>query len=142
MDQLNKMQEIMALQHLQEQMETLSKQLEELQEKQSTISITLSAVQELETIKVGSEILSPIADGIFIRTQLTDNTKAIVNIGKGITVEKNLNEVKEMVKGHEEKINLNCSEIESKMQEISNTLLEKIALLEMNEDNEETDHLD
>lgn len=135
MDQLNKMQEIMELQQLHEQMEQLSKQLQELQEKQSTISITLNAIKELETLEVGTDILSPIADGIFVKTKLEDNTKAIVNIGKGVTVEKNINEVLEMVKGHENNVSKNLIQIETQMQELSNNLLEKIAVLEMSEVN-------
>tara|TARA_Y100000310_G_scaffold342819_4_gene447631 strand:+ start:1418 stop:1822 length:405 start_codon:yes stop_codon:yes gene_type:complete len=131
------MQEIMELQHLQEQMEALSKQLEELQEKQGTISITVNAIKEIQNIKKGTEILAPLADGIFVRTQLNDNSTAIVNIGKGITVEKPLPEVLKMVQGHESKITKSSLEIETKMQDISNNLLEKIAKLEMSEVSEE-----
>ena len=132
----------MELQNLQEQMETLSRQIEELQEKQGTISITVNAIKELQNIKTGTEILAPLADGIFIRTQLNDNSTAIVNIGKGITVEKSLPEVLKMVQGHEEKINKSNLEIETQMETVSNTLLEKIAVLEMNDDDDDDSEIE
>ena len=137
MDEFNKMQEIMELQGMHQQMEELSKQLEALQEKQSAITITLNAIKELQTTKKGTEILAPIADGIFVKTTLENNTTAIVNIGKGITVEKKLPEVLEMVQGHEVSIAENTRTIETKMQEISTALLEKIAVLEMDQSNTE-----
>ena len=130
---MEKMEQIMELQRLQEQMETLSKQLEELQEKQGTISITLGALKELKETKNGTEILAPIADGIFVKTILDKNDTAVVNIGKGITVEKSIPQVIEMVKSHESNISKSTLTIEEQMQQISNTLLEKIAVLEMQE---------
>ncbi len=139
---MNKMQQIMELQQLQEQMENLSKQMDELQEKQSTISITINAIKEIQNITTGTEILAPLADGIFIRTSLNNNSTAIVNIGKGITVEKTIPEVLKMVEGHEKKINSSSIQIENKMQTVSDTLLEKIALLEMDDDSDIEDYTD
>lgn len=131
--ELNKMQEIMQLQQMHQQMEDLSKQLEDLQEKQTSISITINAIQELKKTQKGEEILVPIADGIFVKTTLCDNSVAIVNIGKGITVEKPLDEVIEMVQGHETTIQESSVKLEEKMQEVSHNLLEKITTLEMTE---------
>ena len=100
---------------------------------------TPPAIKELENTKIGTEILSPIADGIFIKTTLQKNTTAIVNVGRGITTEKTMPQVISMVESHKQNINKNIEKIESQMQLISNTLLEKITRLEMNKSNQ-VDH--
>ncbi|MBT4446612.1 prefoldin subunit alpha [archaeon] len=132
---MDNMQQIMQLQQMQEQLEDLSKQLEEIQEKQETIAITVNALDELRITENGTEILSPIADGIFVKTKLNDSSVAIVNIGNGITVEKPIADVIEMVKGHDVKMMHQSKLIETEMQTISNTILETITKLEMEESN-------
>ena len=79
--------------------------------------------------------MSPIADGIFVKTKLNDSSVAIVNIGNGITVEKPIADVIEMVKGHDVKMMHQSKLIETEMQTISNTILETITKLEMEESN-------
>ena len=130
---MDNMQQIMQLQQMQEQLESLSKKLEEVQEKQHTIGITVSALDELKSCQNGTEILAPIADGIFVKTKLDDSNVAIVNVGNGITVEKSISDVIKMVNGHEVKMVEQSESIESQMQEISNTILETITKLEMKE---------
>tara|TARA_Y100000310_G_scaffold319922_1_gene375760 strand:- start:25 stop:429 length:405 start_codon:yes stop_codon:yes gene_type:complete len=78
------------LSQLQEQFRMIGNQLAEL-------DIIQNSVDELQDIKKGSNILAPISNGIFVKSTLQDNKNFIVNIGGGITVTKNQEQVREFL---------------------------------------------
>ncbi len=86
-------QKYMEFQTLNEQIELLTKQLEELNLQNVEIDISIGAVQKIAKTAINTEILTPIANGVFLKAELKDNQKMIVNVGSGITVEKTSKEV-------------------------------------------------
>ena len=78
------------LSQLQEQFRMIGNQLAEL-------DIIQNSVDELQDIKKGSNILAPISNGIFVKSKLQENKNFIVNIGGGITVSKNQNQLREFL---------------------------------------------
>ncbi|MBW2985226.1 prefoldin subunit alpha [Candidatus Woesearchaeota archaeon] len=78
------------LNQLQEQFRMVDNQLAELE-------IIKNSIDELKDIKKGSEILSPISNGIFVKSALKDNKNFIVNIGGGVTVTKNQEQLREFL---------------------------------------------
>ena len=78
------------LSQLQEQFRIVDNQIVELE-------IIKNSVDELQDIKTGSEILAPISNGIFIKSKLQDNKNFIVNIGGGVTVTKNQDQLRDFL---------------------------------------------
>jgi len=124
----------MLLQQMQEQIEALSKQLEEINQQLVELEISKGALEEVGKAKQGTEILAQVANGIFVKTKLEDNTKLIVNVGGNTTVEKSIPEVIEILEEHEQTMAKNAQEIESLLQQISQEAMGKIQGLEENKE--------
>ena len=86
-------EKFMEFQAIQQQLEQLQEQLNQVQQQLAELSISKSAVEELTSIEKGTEILTPIANGVFVKASLQNNDKLIVNEGSGVTVERNPTEV-------------------------------------------------
>ncbi|MBT4539807.1 prefoldin subunit alpha [Candidatus Woesearchaeota archaeon] len=86
-------EKFMEFQAIQQQLEQLQEQLNQVQQQLAELSISKSAVEELTSIEKGTEILTPIANGVFVKASLQNNDKLIVNVGSGVTVERNPTEV-------------------------------------------------
>lgn len=103
---------------IQEQIEQISQQTEWLNQQNAELDISKRALEELEKTKTQTEILAPIANGVFIRTTLQDNEKLIVNIGANTTVEKTVPEVIKIMEEQKRQATLNLIEAEAVMQEL------------------------
>ena len=89
-----------------------------LRMQQQELDNSLQALIELQKIKINTEILAPIANGIFLKAELKDNQKLIVNIGAEATVEKNIPEVLKLLEEQKGKITDNLTEAESVLKEL------------------------
>ena len=54
--------------------------------------MTEQALDDLKTTKTGTEILVPMASGIFIKAELKDNKELAINVGADTVVKKNIEE--------------------------------------------------
>ncbi|MDP3698413.1 MAG: prefoldin subunit alpha [Nanoarchaeota archaeon] len=108
----------MQLQLLQQQAEQIAEYLEKLQLQQKELDNSLEALTELQKIKVNTEILAPIANGLFLKAELKDNQRLVVNVGAEATVEKTIPEVISLLQEQKEKITENISEAEGVLQEL------------------------
>lgn len=126
----DKQAQYMLLQQMQEQVEALSKQLEEINQQLMELEISKGALEEVQKTKQGTEILAQIANGIFVKTKLEDNTKLIVNVGANTTVEKSIPDVIKMLEEHEQAMAKNAQELEALLQQISQEAMLKIQGLE------------
>ncbi len=106
-------------QYLQQQIEQINQHLEMLVQQNSEMDISIAALKELENTKPNSEILAPIANGVFLKAKLENNQKLIVNVGSNTTVEKKIPEVIELLQKQKEEFNLGISEADSVLQELS-----------------------
>ena len=86
------------------QLQMIANQLSQLQEhfrmvdnQIAELEIIKNSVDELQDIKIGSNMLAPISHGIFVKSKLQDNKNFIVNIGGGITVSKNQDQLREFL---------------------------------------------
>lgn len=107
----------MQLQLLQ-QLQQLTEYVEKLQIQQTELDTSIEALTELQKTKVNSGILAPIANGIFIKAELKDNTRLVVNVGSGVTVEKSIPEVITLLEEQKQKITENISEAEAVVQQL------------------------
>ncbi|MBS3123974.1 prefoldin subunit alpha [Candidatus Woesearchaeota archaeon] len=111
-------QKYMHFQMLQEQIEKIAEQATYLNQRNMDLENTNEALKELAKTKLETEILAPVAEGIFFRSSLKDNQKLIVSVGANTTVEKSISETLEMLSEQKNELTLKIMEAESVMQEM------------------------
>jgi prefoldin alpha subunit len=97
-------------QTLQKHIEHLNEQVEAMNQQGMELQISKNAIEEAGKTDKGTEVLAPIANGIFIKTKLEENEKFIVNVGYDVTVEKSGKEVISLLEEQEGKIVKKISE--------------------------------
>ena len=106
-------------QTIQQQMEKLSEHAQLLNQHNEELQITTNAVTELGKTAVNTEILTPLADGIFLKANLLENQKLVVNVGSNTTVERTISEVLDLLGKQKEDLALRIIEAESVLQELN-----------------------
>lgn len=83
------------------------------------------AVDALDKAEVGQEILVPIGSGSFIHAALASKEKVVLNVGAGVSIEKNAVEAREILKTRKaevlessKKLNEVLAKIDQEMQKI------------------------
>lgn len=117
-DEKNSEEKYMQLQLLQQQVEQITDYAEKLQGQHKELDTSIEALSELQKTNVNTEILAPIANGIFLKAELKDNQILVVNVGAGVTVEKTIPEVLKLLEEQKEKITENLSEAEGILQQL------------------------
>jgi len=84
----------MELQLLQQKMQQVQQQMEELDQQTVQIDATGKSLDEFKEVKEGTEILVPVANGVFARAKVTDTQQLLVNVGASINVQKSVPDVK------------------------------------------------
>lgn len=107
----------MKAQMVAEQMDRVDSNLVELE-------YVKNCLDEIKTIKKGSEMLSPLSSGIFVKANIGDTSKLIVNVGKGVTVEKTVEETKELISEKFDELTKMRDELIADMQKIEKRLIE------------------
>jgi len=90
-------QKYLELQLLNTHINQLSNQLNALDQQMLSLRILDESIKDIRDFKIGTDILVPLGEGIFVSGKLEDNRKVLLNIGNGIVVEKSMDEAKEMV---------------------------------------------
>ncbi len=90
-------QKYLELQMLDQQIKELQKNIETVDNHISELESASQSIEEIGEVKPGTEILVPVAGGVFARTELKDNRKFIVNVGAGTTVEKSIPDTTKMI---------------------------------------------
>jgi len=106
------------------QIDSLSAQIQIVENKRMEIDSTIETMDSLKENRIGTEILVPIGSNSFVRTELKDNKKVIVGIGAGISVEKTIDEAKEILKLRSKELENTMNKLQSAVAEIKNKLLE------------------
>ena len=108
----------MQLQMIQQQAQQITEYVERLQGQQKELDHTLEALTQLQKITLDTEILAPIANGIFLKAALKDNQKLVVNVGAEVTVEKNIPEILKLLAEQKKMITGNITEAETILQQL------------------------
>lgn len=96
-EQKDMQQKYLQLQILDSQINQLQKQHRLLDEQISEITISEQGLGDLSKQKIGSEILTHISPGIFIKAGLKNNSEVIVNVGSNVAVKKPIPAAKKML---------------------------------------------
>lgn len=87
----------MEYQTLSQKVKQIQEYLEATTENVTEITNIIHALQELEELKTGENILAPIANGIFVEATLNNASTVRLNVGSGVTVEKKVPEAVKML---------------------------------------------
>ncbi len=106
-------------QYLQQQLEQISQHLEMLNQQNADLDLSINAVTELGKTKIENELLAPIADGIFLKGELKDNKRLIVNVGMNTTVERTVPEVVKLLEEQKKMAQFKLMQAEAVQQELA-----------------------
>ena len=121
------------MQYLQKHIEQISEKTGEINQQLLDINISKNALVKIGETKIGTSILTQIANGIFVKTTLDNNEKLIVNIGADTTVEKTIPQVVEMLSNQEEKMQKHLIELEGLLEQYGSQAMQQISALEKEE---------
>lgn len=78
------------LQELQQGMQQIQEQLQLLLQQKSELEHLTDALQELKKAQAKQDVLVPFGAGIYIKAEIKDPTQVLLNVGAGVTVEKDV----------------------------------------------------
>lgn len=114
-----------AYQQYQAQADGIMRQLSITQLTAEGLERASAAVDALGNAEVGQEILVPIGSGSFIHATLASKEKVVLNVGAGVSIEKNAAEAKDILKVRKaevlegsKKLNEVLAKIDQEMQKI------------------------
>ena len=114
-----------AYQQYQAQADGIMRQLSITQLTAEGLERALAATDALGKAEVGQEILVPIGSGSFIHATLASKEKVVLNVGAGVSIEKNAAEAKDILNVRKaevlessKKLNEVLSKIDQEMQKI------------------------
>jgi prefoldin alpha subunit len=90
-------QKYMELQMLDQQMKNVQKQVEAIEQKASEVEEIQQSLDSLGATKKGTDMWVPIANGIFLKAHLAENSKLGVNVGSNIVASKDIPSTKAML---------------------------------------------
>ncbi len=106
------------------QIESLSGQMQMVESTRIETGSAIEVMDSLKENKMGTEILVSIGSTSFARAELKDSKKVIVGVGAGISVEKTIDEAKEILKSRNGELENTMNRLQSAIVEINNKLLE------------------
>jgi len=112
------------MQVLDYQIKQLHKIVENIDAQLLEMSNTVEALKEFEKLKNNDEILFPVANGIFAKGKLTDNTLLRINIGSDVIVEKSITNTIDMMETQAKEIKMYKIEVTSQLQRFTDNLNE------------------
>ena len=124
-------------QMLQQHSEKINEHLELLQQRQAELDISKNAVAEIGKTAIGNEVLVPVADGIFIKAELRDNRKLIVNVGADTTVEHSVDHVVSLLEQQQQELLERIAEVEEVQAQLQSQVTTLYHEISQNEKSEE-----
>jgi len=89
---------------VEQQVRKIQEYIEHFDEQLNTIRNTISNLKEFSKLEKGDNIISPIANGIFVKSKLEDNETIKINVGNNTIVNKKVSEAVKMLEGQEREI--------------------------------------
>lgn len=119
----------MQMQRIEQQMQQIQKQLKLIEQQTQELILTEQALDDLKNTKTGTEILVPLASGIFVKAELKDNKDLAVNVGADTVVKKDVGEAKKLITNQLEeitKIQQDLTENMEKLQSSAQTIQKEL----------------
>ncbi|MFP4111515.1 MAG: prefoldin subunit alpha [Candidatus Woesearchaeota archaeon] len=124
------------MQYMEEHFQKLQKYYKDYETKLSDIAAIKESIDDLKKQNKNSEILVPVANGIFVKAKLSENKSFLVNVGSDVVVEKDSESAKTLLDEQAKEINTYKDNIYQQMMNIS----EQIRLTESEIKRLQNDH--
>jgi prefoldin alpha subunit len=85
------------LQLIDGKMRQIEAQIDAVSDRLGQISEVQNYLDDLKNVKLGSDALVPLSEGIFVKASIKDNENLLVNVGSGICVGKSVDGTKELL---------------------------------------------
>ncbi|HLC99186.1 MAG TPA: prefoldin subunit alpha [Candidatus Nanoarchaeia archaeon] len=85
------------LQLLDQQIKQIQKNIELIENQMAELESMSISLEELSSVKPGTEIFVPVAGGVFAKAELKDNKDLVINVGAGTAVKKSITQTKGMI---------------------------------------------
>lgn len=120
---------------LHQHIEQLGEQVQQLAQNRAEIEHSKEALQDLKGSGKG-ELFAPIANGIFIKTELRDTEKLLVNVGSDVVVEKSVDEVVGLLSKQQDEVTKNIVKGEALLEEFHAKMMKLYQEVEAHEKEE------
>lgn len=112
-------QQYQHFQLLQQQIEQLTEHLEFLHQQRQEVDNSIDAVQQLAHVNAPHEFLAPLANGIFVKGNITETQTLLVNVGAEVAVEKTIPQVAAMLAAQKKMIGQRAASADQQLQELT-----------------------
>lgn len=102
-------------QMIKQQVEQLQQQLQKFEAQSEELGSVIASLESFKKLKRGSEMLVPLASGIFAYAELKESQMVRVNVGSNVSVKKSVDDTAKLVKDQ-------ISEIENYKMTLQNNL--------------------
>ena len=109
----------MEFQTIQQQLQQLTEHVEQMNQQAAELEISINAIKELEKTPLQTEFLAPLANGIFVKGELKNNSNLIVNVGSNVTLERTPKEVIELLHKQRVEVVERTAEAEAIVEQLS-----------------------
>ncbi len=117
-------QRYLEFQLIEQQSRQIEKQLQVLENQLVEITGVQLSLDDLKEAKIGSEIMVPVSNGIFVKGEVKENKELLVNVGSNIVVAKSVEETKELIGKQQTEINQIKMQLLSEMEKMNNRAME------------------
>lgn len=93
------------------QIAQMQKQIQQIDNNMMEMEFIKSNLDDLKNMKKGSEMLAPIANGIFVKANLKETDEFIVNVGGNTLVKKGTEQTKKLLQEQVEEITKSRKEL-------------------------------
>ncbi len=90
-------QKYLQLQMYEQQTSQVQKHIEQMDQQAAELAQVSENLREIKDVKEGTEILVPMAGGVFLRAMLSKPDHVLVNVGASTTVQKTISDAVTMV---------------------------------------------
>ena len=84
-------------QMMDQQMRQIQQQVQKLDTQLIEVMNLTESLEDFKKSKAGDELLAPFANGMFVRTNLQEENKLLLNVGAGIVDEKDIEGAKKLI---------------------------------------------
>ena len=117
-------QRYLEFQLIEQQSRQIEKQLQVLENQLVEITSVQLSLDDLKEAKIGSEIMVPVSNGIFVKGELKENRELLVNVGSNTVVVKTVEETKELIGKQQTEINQIKMQLLAEMEKMNNRAME------------------
>ncbi|MBW3012032.1 prefoldin subunit alpha [Candidatus Woesearchaeota archaeon] len=98
------MQLYVEFQMLNQQLKEIQQSMQTMEQQANEIAVIRQALEDLKDVKQGTEMLAPIAPGIFVKAKLEDNSGLLINVGGKVVVPKTVEEAQNLLMGQQHEL--------------------------------------